>query len=154
MAFVSRCFEAASASRRGFTLVELMIVVAIVAVLATMAYPSYTDYLRRSHVQEAPATLLAYRARMEQYYHDNRSYANSGGQCAVPAPVAPEAERFRYDCSTSSAGQGYTATATGSSSTVTGLAYSIDQRNNRSTTCTGCAWNFSDVQNTWVLRKP
>ena len=59
-----------------------------------------------------------------------------------------------YDCSISSGGQAYTATATGAGRSVTGLAYSIDQRNNRSSTCTGCAWNFSGVQSTWVLRKP
>jgi type IV pilus assembly protein PilE len=134
-------------------LVEVMIVVAIVAILSTIAYPGYTDYIRRGHVQEVPATLLAYRARMEQYYQDNRTYAN-GGACAVPRPVAPEAEYFTYDCSVSNGGQAYTATATGVGRSVAGLAYSIDQRNGRSTTCTGCAWNFSGVQSTWVLRKP
>jgi len=153
MAFVSRCFAGPAAGRRGFTLIEVMIVVAIVAILSLIAYPNYTDYLRRGHVQEAPATLLAYRAKMEQYYQDSRSYAKDG-DCAIAKPAAPAVEYFRYDCSLSSSGQGYTATATGVGRTVTGLAYSIDQGNNRNTTCTGCAWNFSGVQNTWVLRKP
>mgnify|MGYP003583825714 FL=1 len=153
MAFVSRCFEGPAAGRRGFTLVEVMIVVAIVAILSLIAYPSYTDYLRRGHAQEAPAMLLPFRAKMEQYYQDNRSYAKAG-DCAVPVPAAPEAEYFRYACSLSNAGQGFTATATGAGNTVTGLAYTIDQVNNRTTTCTGCAWNFSGIQPTWVLRKP
>ncbi|SFM31887.1 type IV pilin protein [Variovorax sp. OV329] len=153
MAVVSRCFGRAAAASRGFTLVEVMIVVAIVALLSTIAYPSYTDYLRRGHAQEAPGTLLAYRAKMEQYYHDNRSYAN-GAACAVPVPTTPETEYFSYSCSISGGGQAYTATATGAQRLVTGLAYSIDQLGNRSSTCTGCAWNFSGVQGTWVLRKP
>ena len=153
MAVVSRCFDRSAAPRRGFTLIEVMIVVAVVAVLSMIAFPSYTDYLRRGHVQEAPATLLAYRARMEQHYQDTRSYPN-GAACAVPLPAAPSAEYFSYACTTSGGGQAYTATATGAERSVSGLAYSIDQLGNRSSSCTGCAWNFSGPQATWVLRKP
>jgi type IV pilus assembly protein PilE len=153
----SRCFNAAGAARRvamlGFTLIEVMIVVAIVAILSMIAYPSYTDYIRRGQAQEAPAQLLNYRTLMEQHYQDTRTYA-AGGNCAVTLPAAPVAEYFSYACSTSNAGQAYTATATGVGGAVAGLAYSIDQRNNRTSTCTGCAWNFSGVQNTWVLSKP
>ena len=43
---------------RGFTLIELMIVVAVVAILAAIAYPSYAEYVRRSHRSEARAGLL------------------------------------------------------------------------------------------------
>lgn len=137
----------------GFTLIELMITVAIVAILTTIAYPSYTDYLRRGQVQEAPGNLSDYRTRMEQYYQDNRSY-DSGGSCGVALPAAPGAKYFTYTCATANSGQSYTATATGAGGLVVGLAYTIDQLNNQGTTCTGCAWNFSGVQPTWVVRKP
>ena len=152
----SRCSATGAVQRggmRGFTLVEVMIVVAIVAILSMIAYPSYTDYIRRGQVQEAPAQLLNYRARMEQYYQDNRSYA-TGGNCAVAVPGGPESEHFSYACTIASAGQAYTATATGAGGAVAGLAYTIDQRNSRTSTCSGCAWAFSGVQNTWVLSKP
>ena len=43
---------------QGFTLIELMIVVAVVAILSTIAYPSYTEYVRRGHRAEARAGLL------------------------------------------------------------------------------------------------
>jgi len=39
----------------GFTLIEVMVVVAIVAILAAVAYPSYGDYVRRGKIAEAPA---------------------------------------------------------------------------------------------------
>lgn len=134
----------------GFTLIEVMIVVAIIAILATIAIPNYSDYLRRGRAQEAVNALAASRTRMEQFYQDNRSYA-TGGACGVAAPAA---DSFTYACVIGNAGQSYTVTATGAGGLVNGLAYTVDQQNNQTTTCTGCAWNFSGVQTRWVTRKP
>ncbi|MFH0132705.1 type IV pilin protein [Variovorax sp. VaC1] len=133
----------------GFTLIELMVTVVVVAILASIAYPSYTDYLRRGQAQEAPRALSDFRTQMEQYYQDNRNYG-SGTGCGVPAPTL---NKFTWLCTNS--GQGYSATATGTTGgLVQGLAYSIDQSNNQTTTCTSCAWGFSGTPAYWVLRKP
>ena len=48
--------------QQGFTLIELMIVVAIIAILAAIALPAYQDYMRRSKVSEVAATAGAWRA--------------------------------------------------------------------------------------------
>ena len=45
-------------AQRGFTLIEVMIVVAIVGILSAIAYPSYQEYVRRGHRAEARAGLL------------------------------------------------------------------------------------------------
>ncbi|MFY9975421.1 MAG: type IV pilin protein [Chromatiaceae bacterium] len=72
----------------GFTLIELMIVVAVIAILATIAYPSYVEYVVRSNRSEAQQFMLEVANREEQYLLDARQYgtlANLG--LAVPARV-------------------------------------------------------------------
>jgi type IV pilus assembly protein PilE len=60
---------------RGFTLIELMIVVAIVAVLALIAYPSYTRQVQKSRRAQAKADLVELAQGLEREFTANRSYA-------------------------------------------------------------------------------
>lgn len=134
----------------GFTLVELLIVVAIVGILASIAVPGYQDYVRRAQVQEAIANLADLRTRLEQYYQDNRSYAGTSGTCGVSMPTGLDL-RFSYSCGIGNAGQSYLLTATGAG-LVRGLIYSVDQQGTRQTSCNACVWNFS-LSQTWVTRR-
>ncbi len=59
---------------RGFTLVELMIVVVIVAILAAVAYPSYTRYVARSHRTELTAKVAAAQQWLERFYSETYNY--------------------------------------------------------------------------------
>jgi type IV pilus assembly protein PilE len=52
----------------GFTLIELMIVVAIVGILAAIAYPSYTEYVKRTHRSEIASLLTEQAQALERYY--------------------------------------------------------------------------------------
>ena len=54
--------------RRGFTLIELMVVVAIVAILAVVAMPAYTDYIVRGKIPDATSRLSAMQVQMEQFF--------------------------------------------------------------------------------------
>jgi type IV pilus assembly protein PilE len=64
----------------GFTLVELMVVVAIIGILAAIAYPSYTAYLVKARRTAATTCLQQNAQFMERYYTTNLSYAGA------PAP--------------------------------------------------------------------
>lgn len=122
---------------RGFTLIEVMIVVAIVAILATIAMPSYRDYLRRGQVPEAMTYLSDYRVKLEQYYQDNRAYSTDGtcGTGATWAGFAPaEAKYFTFSCATSAPYQTYTLTATGSTGQAVGHAYTLTDAGTKATT--------------------
>ncbi|MGC8121932.1 type IV pilin protein [Marinobacter sp. VGCF2001] len=59
------------AEQRGFTLIELMIVVAIVGILAAIAYPSYQSSVEKSRRSDAQAALTGFAMAMERYYTDN-----------------------------------------------------------------------------------
>lgn len=60
----------------GFTLIELMIVVAIVGILSAIAYPSYQSYLMKGRRASAQTHLMDIAQRQQQYLLDARSYAD------------------------------------------------------------------------------
>ncbi len=60
---------------RGFTLIELMIVVAIVATLAALAYPSYTDSVHKGKRSSAKAKMAEVAGRLQQFYSEQPSSA-------------------------------------------------------------------------------
>lgn len=61
----------------GFTLIELMIVIAIMALLAGIAYPTYIDQIVRSNRSVATGALLELAQRQEGYFADNNTYADT-----------------------------------------------------------------------------
>lgn len=76
----------------GFTLIELMIVVAIIAILAAIAYPSYTRYVLRTYRTQAEADLLEYAALAERWHTVNNTYKGfslpGGGSVSSPRDAA------------------------------------------------------------------
>ncbi|MWJ29032.1 prepilin-type N-terminal cleavage/methylation domain-containing protein [Halomonas sp. ZH2S] len=63
-----------TARQRGFTLIELMIVVAIIGIIASVAYPSYTRYVERSQRAEAKTVLMEAASYLERCYTNSYSY--------------------------------------------------------------------------------
>ena len=103
---------------KGFTLVELMIVVAIVAILATFAVPAYNDYVRQGYRADGKATLLEIQLAQERHRANNTEYAEClGSSCADNASLGWSNDKITgdyYDFAITASGQfNFTATATG-----------------------------------------
>ncbi|MEO8007281.1 MAG: type IV pilin protein [Betaproteobacteria bacterium] len=64
---------------RGFSLIELVVTVMVIAILAALAYPSYRDYLRRGLRSQGQQFLMDIAQRQEQFFLDQRAYANALG---------------------------------------------------------------------------
>ena len=75
----------------GFTLIELMIVVAIIGILAAVAYPSYQDHVRKGNRAAAQAFMMEVAQRQQNHLLNNRSYATSLSDLGLtlPADVSP-----------------------------------------------------------------
>ncbi|MEJ8810213.1 type IV pilin protein [Variovorax ureilyticus] len=107
----SRFSVAPSRQAKGFTLVELMIVVAVVAILAAIAYPSYTSYVRKGKRATAQAALMDLAGKQQTYLLDRRVYTTVQTDIgfAVPAEIQG-AYTFTITCSPSDC-TGFSATA-------------------------------------------
>lgn len=69
---------------KGFTLVELMVVVAIIGILAGIAYPSYQDSVTKSRRVDAQGVLMGFANAMERHFTENNTYCGSAVATACP----------------------------------------------------------------------
>jgi type IV pilus assembly protein PilE len=137
---------------RGFTLIEVMIVVAIIAILTMVAYPSYRDSIVRGQLTDGTNGLSAIRAQMERYYQDNRTYASTG---SFTTPCAADAStrtfgNFVVSCSVTPDATTFTLQAVGSGAS-NGFTFTINQQEAQSTTAAPTGWNTCTGK--WLTRK-
>ncbi len=98
---------------KGFTLIELMIVVAIIGILASIAYPSYQEYVLRARRGDAKATLLSVQLAQEKYRANNVSYGTliNLGLSAGTTMISPD-EYYNITIPAAPTASAYSITAT------------------------------------------
>lgn len=135
----------------GFTLIEVMIVVAIIGILAAIALPSYSDYVLRSRLPEGTSGLDTMRMDLERYYQDNRTYASTA-KAKSPCASTRSLQYFDISCPDELTNSKYTAQAVGKGP-VAGFTYTINSLYERHTTAAGSGYSTCNKANGWMMRK-
>lgn len=104
---------------RGFTLIEIMIVVIIVGILAAIAYPSYLDHVRRGHQTEAQGQMMELAAALEAHRAKNFSYA--GASISGLTPHIASNQHYNHVLALGGGNLSFTITSTPTGSLMSGM---------------------------------
>lgn len=104
-------FNIQNRQHHGFTLIEVMIVVAIVGILAAIAYPSYQEFVKRGNRTEGQAFLSEVAARQERYFAQNNEYTNDVGKLNLKNGSTSETGKYELSIDEIDGDGGYTLTA-------------------------------------------
>lgn len=96
--------------KKGFTMLELLMVVIIIGILATLAVPQYMSFIEKARAAEAMSTIGAIRTAENLYKLENGTYAGSIDLLAIEAPTSGSATYWTYSVSGGS-DTGFTVTA-------------------------------------------
>ncbi len=136
-------------ANRGFTLIEIMVVVLIIGALAAIAIPQYDSYIARGRIAEGISMLSELQVRQEQYYQDNRAYVSG------MTPRSP-GQYWSGTCTTANSNQTFICTATPTASSGLGYVFTVDQSGAKTTAATSTpvtGWTVPSPATCWVKSK-
>lgn len=123
----------------GFTLIELMVVVAILAIIASIALPSYNSHVRKTRRAAGAACVSAVAQGLERFYTTELSYAAAPAASVLTAVCDPGALKY-YQISRVVAARTYTVTAApiGAQSGDSCGSLTLKQTGEKAPTTSGC----------------
>lgn len=138
----------------GFSLIELLIVIAIIGILTAIAVPAYGGYVMRSRLVEAFSGLGAAQTSAEDFWSKDHTYAGFDTVDAThPRRLPPNSANFTFTLASGASDSAYTIVATGNTgSPVAGFTFTIDQNGNRATTAAPSGYGTIPAS-CWVDRK-
>ena len=140
---------------KGFSLLELMIVVGIIGILASIALPTYNGYVTSAAAIDGTTNLASYKVNLERFFQDNRTYAGASscpGDCGIPCDATGGSNTgFTYSCFTSNGGMAFTLTANGAGR-LAGVVYTIDQQGVKTTAITGGGTGWDGSGTRWITK--
>ena len=119
-------YSASKKPTKGFSLIELLIVITIIGILAAIVFPNYSTYVQKGHRTDAISSLINLEAAQENYRFSNASYATTFVQLqSYSSGITSTSPLSYYSLSISavtSTGYTLTATATGAQASDTTCA--------------------------------
>jgi type IV pilus assembly protein PilE len=136
---------------RGFTLIELMVVLVIISILTAIALPLYEDYLIRSRITHALEGISGRQTLMEQCYQDHFVDGYAAAACVARVGGGNEFFTFSLDGAPTKATFRLKAQGQGK---MGAFAYTVDQANIRTTVISGgpSGWNATS-NSCWITGK-
>ncbi len=125
--------------QRGFTLIELMVVIAIISILASIALPAYNDYILRTNRKQAQACMSQYAQFMERFRTTNMTYAGADPGTLGCATESGMGDRYSFEVGNLGV-RTYTITASpkGPQSSDTCGTLTLDQTGAKTPSTSGC----------------
>lgn len=135
--------------RRGFTLIELMVVVAVIGVLSSIALPQYQNYIKKSQLGAALATLVPLKINIEEQLISNGSFPSLSATEALTTLGATASSLGSISSKKSTSGNyaGQLILTLNSSTQFSGNKLTLSREENGNWSC------VTDIQNTQILPK-